>query len=285
MMIFLHSFFSHANWKKAIRECFELCVLSIFLSFRLYSASIIFLSWPSSTTASVLLLIIIKRRPTNFKIFKLSHVTRIKYYEHGVKKFWKFICMWEPWSTNSFSFQFRTSSTINACGSFSVLEFSLCICFARQSIFIPAKLKWPLDRPATPSVHLANACSLDNRMDDISLWRLLLRGVKDCCIYVFTEMCLTDKIPDSGIELEGPTLLRTDRVTSTSVKYCRWETWLSRLQSMFPWVQMLKQAKREFYNTVGQWQTVHLIDGSFNKPNLKSVFTGRLFLQHEGKQT
>lgn len=73
-------------------------------------------------------------------------------------------------------------------------------------------------KPAVPSVLLANVRSLDTKMDYISIWRSLQRGVRDCCVFVFTETWLTDKIPDSGIELEGLTLHRADRVMSTSGK-------------------------------------------------------------------
>ena len=83
---------------------------------------------------------------------------------------------------------------------------------------VSARLRANPSKPAAPSVLLANVRSLDNKMDHISLWRSLQRGVRDCCVFIFTETWLTDKIPDSGIELAGLTLHRADRVTSTSGK-------------------------------------------------------------------
>lgn len=71
---------------------------------------------------------------------------------------------------------------------------------------------------SVPSVLLLNVCSLDAKMDHISLWRTLQRELRDCCVFVFMKTWLTGKIPDSGIDLAGPKLHRTDRVVSTSSK-------------------------------------------------------------------
>lgn len=83
---------------------------------------------------------------------------------------------------------------------------------------VSARLRAYPSEPAVPSVLLANVRSLDSKMDYISLWRSLQRGVRDCCVFVFTETWLTEKIPDSGIELAGLTLHRADRVALTSGK-------------------------------------------------------------------
>lgn len=56
-------------------------------------------------------------------------------------------------------------------------------------------------------------------MDGINLLRLLQHGVRHCCIPIFTEALLADKILECGIELEGLTLHRANRVTVTSVKH------------------------------------------------------------------
>lgn len=74
------------------------------------------------------------------------------------------------------------------------------------------------NNPAIPSVLLANVRSLDDKMDDLRLWRSMQREVRDCSVYIFSETWLTDKIPDSGVELEGLTLHRADRVMSSTGK-------------------------------------------------------------------
>ena len=84
---------------------------------------------------------------------------------------------------------------------------------------VNARLRANLSKPAIPSVLLANVRSMDNKMEDISLWRSLQHGVRICCVYIFMETWLTDKIPDSGIKLGGLTVHRADRVVSTSAKH------------------------------------------------------------------
>lgn len=83
---------------------------------------------------------------------------------------------------------------------------------------VSARLRANPIKPAIPSVLLTNVRSLDTKMDYISLWRSTQRGVRDCCVFVFTETWMTEKTPDCGIELVGLTLHRADRVAATSGK-------------------------------------------------------------------
>lgn len=63
-------------------------------------------------------------------------------------------------------------------------------------------------KPAVPSVLLANVRSLDAKMDNISLWRTLQQELRDCCVFMSMKTWLTEKIPDSRIDLAGLTLHR-----------------------------------------------------------------------------
>lgn len=58
------------------------------------------------------------------------------------------------------------------------------------------------EEQAVASIIMANARSLDNKMDHIRLLRSANRTVSDCCVLVFTETWLNDNIPDSAVHLE-----------------------------------------------------------------------------------
>ena len=80
-----------------------------------------------------------------------------------------------------------------------------------------ARLKSDPNRPAIPSLFLANARSLaprgeeeKDKMDDVRL-RTTRRPVRDCCCLLFTETWGNEDIPDASFELAGFTAHRQDR--------------------------------------------------------------------------
>ncbi|GAA6075769.1 piezo-type mechanosensitive ion channel component 1-like, partial [Tachysurus ichikawai] len=76
---------------------------------------------------------------------------------------------------------------------------------------VRARLKTNPSRPALPSILLANVCSLDNKLDYIRLERSTRREIRNCCVFVFTETWLSDRVPDTAIQLDGLTSFRADR--------------------------------------------------------------------------
>ncbi|KAI5620341.1 gastrula zinc finger protein XlCGF28.1-like [Silurus asotus] len=65
--------------------------------------------------------------------------------------------------------------------------------------------------PALPSLLLANVCSLDNKLDYIRLQQATRREYRHCCVFVFTETWLSDRVPDAAIQLDGLAAFRADR--------------------------------------------------------------------------
>ncbi|KAK2877087.1 hypothetical protein Q8A73_023740 [Channa argus] len=76
---------------------------------------------------------------------------------------------------------------------------------------VRARLNANPSRPALPSILLSNVCSLDNKLDYIRLQRTTRREFRDCCIFVFTETWLSDRVPEAAIQLDGLTVFRADR--------------------------------------------------------------------------
>ncbi|XP_063344797.1 interferon-induced very large GTPase 1-like [Pelmatolapia mariae] len=76
---------------------------------------------------------------------------------------------------------------------------------------VRARLKTNPSRPALPSIILSNVCSLDNELDYIRLQQATQREVRDCCVFVFTETWLSDRVPDPSIQLNGLASFRADR--------------------------------------------------------------------------
>ncbi|KAI4888729.1 hypothetical protein NFI96_004606 [Prochilodus magdalenae] len=66
-------------------------------------------------------------------------------------------------------------------------------------------------RAALPSILLSNVCSLENKLDCIRLQRTTQRESRDCCVFVFTETWLSDRVPDAAIQLDGLASFRADR--------------------------------------------------------------------------
>ncbi|KAI2659609.1 putative RNA-directed DNA polymerase from transposon BS [Labeo rohita] len=73
------------------------------------------------------------------------------------------------------------------------------------------RLRKQLYKPPLPSLYLANARSLVNKMDYLELQLAGNRYVQDCCLLIITETWLHPDIPDASMQLAGHTLLRWDR--------------------------------------------------------------------------
>ncbi|KAL0150418.1 hypothetical protein M9458_054235 [Cirrhinus mrigala] len=65
---------------------------------------------------------------------------------------------------------------------------------------------------------LSNVRSLENKLDVIQPSRSTEHEAKDCCVFVFTETWLNDKIPNSSVQLHWLTCCRADRDSSLSGK-------------------------------------------------------------------
>ncbi|KAI5104601.1 gastrula zinc finger protein XlCGF28.1-like [Silurus meridionalis] len=74
-----------------------------------------------------------------------------------------------------------------------------------------ARLKANPSRPALPSILLVNVCSLNNKLDYIRLQQATRHEYRHRCIFVFTETWLSDRVPDSAIQLDGLAVFRADR--------------------------------------------------------------------------
>ncbi|KAK3565368.1 hypothetical protein QTP86_007114 [Hemibagrus guttatus] len=74
---------------------------------------------------------------------------------------------------------------------------------------VRARLKINPSRPALPSIILSNVYSLDNKLDYIQQTRW--REYRECCVFVFTETWLSDRVLDAAIQLDGLTVFRDDR--------------------------------------------------------------------------
>ena len=83
---------------------------------------------------------------------------------------------------------------------------------------IRARLTASPNKPAIPSILLANVRSLDNKQDHIQLLRSTQQTVRECCVFVFTESWLHDGIPDSAIQLDRLTCYRSDRAPTEGGK-------------------------------------------------------------------
>ena len=70
--------------------------------------------------------------------------------------------------------------------------------------------------PAMPSLFLANAQSMVNKMDELRAMNNYCSYVKYSCATIFTETWLRETIADSATELPGKTLHRADRDKETS---------------------------------------------------------------------
>ncbi|XP_034157898.2 uncharacterized protein LOC113536973 [Pangasianodon hypophthalmus] len=88
---------------------------------------------------------------------------------------------------------------------------------------VRARLKTNPSRPALPSILLSNVCSLDNKLDYTRLQQTTRREFRDCCVFVFTETWLSDRVPDAAIQLDGQASFPPDRNTAL----CGFSFWTS----------------------------------------------------------
>ncbi|KAK3536811.1 hypothetical protein QTP86_025588 [Hemibagrus guttatus] len=84
---------------------------------------------------------------------------------------------------------------------------------------VRARLKTNPSRPSLLSILLSNVCSLDNKLDYIRLQQTTWREYRDCCVFVFTETWLSDRVPDATIQLDGLTTFRADRNAALCVEF------------------------------------------------------------------
>ncbi|KAK3562672.1 hypothetical protein QTP86_005053 [Hemibagrus guttatus] len=73
-------------------------------------------------------------------------------------------------------------------------------------------------RMVLPSIHLANLCSLPNKMDELLLLSRTNKDFSNSAALCFTESWLNDAIPDNALNLPGFQLLRADRVAESAGK-------------------------------------------------------------------
>uniref|UniRef100_A0A3B5QBX0 Reverse transcriptase domain-containing protein n=1 Tax=Xiphophorus maculatus TaxID=8083 RepID=A0A3B5QBX0_XIPMA len=78
---------------------------------------------------------------------------------------------------------------------------------------VRARLQASPHKPALPSLFLANARSLVNKIDEMRL-RITSRRM-DSCVTVVTETWLDDNIPDAAVEITGRALFRADRTAAS----------------------------------------------------------------------
>ncbi|XP_025760682.1 uncharacterized protein LOC112845470 [Oreochromis niloticus] len=65
------------------------------------------------------------------------------------------------------------------------------------------RLRRRTNRPLLPSLLLANVQSLDNKLCELRARISFQREMRDCCVICLTETWLSDKVPDSAIQLPG----------------------------------------------------------------------------------
>ncbi|KAK3518561.1 hypothetical protein QTP70_001593 [Hemibagrus guttatus] len=76
---------------------------------------------------------------------------------------------------------------------------------------VRARLKTNPSWPAHPSILLSDVCSLDNKLDYFRLQRTTRSEYRDCCVFVFTETWLSNRVPDAAIQLHGLTVFHANR--------------------------------------------------------------------------
>lgn len=69
-----------------------------------------------------------------------------------------------------------------------------------------------------PSIHLANVCSLSNKIDELLLLNIANKDFSCSAAQCFTETWLSETTPDCALRLPGFHLHRADRVTELSGK-------------------------------------------------------------------
>ncbi|KAK1896784.1 Autophagy-related protein 9 [Dissostichus eleginoides] len=77
-----------------------------------------------------------------------------------------------------------------------------------------AKLRLNPNRPALPSIFLANVRSLANKLDELKIWTLTQRRLMDRSLMFFSETWLSSIVPNGVVDLQGRTVFRADRVAA-----------------------------------------------------------------------
>ena len=78
-----------------------------------------------------------------------------------------------------------------------------------------ARLRNRPHRPPLPSIFLANARSLANKMDELQSRITFDNFVRECCLLIVSESWLRPHIPDATVELAGRTIHRHDRTRAS----------------------------------------------------------------------
>ncbi len=73
-----------------------------------------------------------------------------------------------------------------------------------------ARLKARANRPPLPSLLLANVRSLENKLDELRARITSQREVRECCALIFTETWLSEKAPESSVQLQTHSSHRGD---------------------------------------------------------------------------
>lgn len=73
------------------------------------------------------------------------------------------------------------------------------------------RLKRRGNRPPLPSVILSNVRALQHKMDELKVHRRYCHAFREASIIAITETFLDQSVPDSMVDLEGFSCIRTDR--------------------------------------------------------------------------
>ncbi len=73
-------------------------------------------------------------------------------------------------------------------------------------------------QPPLPTILLANVQSLDNKLCELRARISYQRETRDCCVICLTETWMSAIVPDSGIELTGFSVHRSDRTKELTGK-------------------------------------------------------------------
>ncbi|KAK2921577.1 hypothetical protein Q8A73_001062 [Channa argus] len=112
-------------------------------------------------------------------------------------------------------------------------------------------------RPPLPSLLLANVRSLENKLDELRAKITTQREIRECCALIFTETCLSDKVPEDAIQLQTHSVHRGDRTAPSANSTAA----LSKLHDV---ISALETAHPD---------AVFIVAGDFNQCSLRTVFT------------
>lgn len=72
------------------------------------------------------------------------------------------------------------------------------------------KLKARTSRPPQPSLLLANMRPLENKLDELRARVTSQQEIRECCTLIFTETWLSEKVPESSVQLQTHSIHRGD---------------------------------------------------------------------------